>query len=88
MNINQLTASKIREVRNRIGYTAEAMASSLGISKSAYSQLENGRIEITLTRIEAIANIFQVPMSELIPNIQTNYNISNKKGTILLQIKQ
>lgn len=80
MNINQLTASKIKEVRNRTGYTAEAMANSLGISKTAYSQLENGHVEITLTRVEAIAEICAVPMQELIPNINSNYQVSNGSG--------
>ncbi len=80
MNINQITASKIKEVRSRIGYTAEAMANSLGISRTAYSQLENGHTEITLTRIEAIAEICAVPMSELIPNINSNYQVSNGSG--------
>lgn len=77
MKINQLTASKIKEVRNRVGYTAEAMANGLGISKTAYSQLENGHTEITLTRIEAIAGVCGVPMQELIPDISSNYQISN-----------
>lgn len=80
MNINQLAASKIKEVRNRVGYTAEAMANGLGISKTAYSQLENGHTEITLTRIEAIAGVCGVPMQELIPNTSSNYQISNGSG--------
>lgn len=67
MNINQLTAIKIKEIRSKTGLTADAVAKSLEISRGAYSQMENGKVEITLTRLEALAQIFNVSVAEIIP---------------------
>jgi len=80
MNLNELTASKIRGLRRNLGYTTEAMAKDLGISKTAYSQMENGRVEITLSRIEMIANICNIPISDIIPVADSNHQISNGSG--------
>ncbi len=73
MNINQLTASRIKDLRSKNGLTAEAVAQSLNISRSAYSQMENGHVEITLSRIELLAQIFNVPIEEIIPSSTTNH---------------
>lgn len=67
MNINQLTADKIKELRLKAGLTADFVAQSLHITRGAYSQMENGKTAITLTRLEALAVIFNVSVSELIP---------------------
>lgn len=80
MDLNALTASKIKELRHNLGYTVEAMAKDLGISKTAYSQMENGHVEITLARIEMIANICNIPVSDIIPVASTNHQVSNGNG--------
>jgi len=45
MNINQLTAIKIKELRIKTGLTAEAVAGILEISHGAYSQMEYKKLE-------------------------------------------
>lgn len=81
MNINQLTAARIKELRSKNGLTAEAVAQGLNITRGAYSQLENGHVEITLTRIELLAQIFNVPFAELIPVSVTNHQtFTDNKG--------
>ncbi|MCY1526534.1 helix-turn-helix protein [compost metagenome] len=80
MNINQLTASKIKELRNKNGLTADAVAQALHISRGSYSQLENGHVEITLNRVELLSQVFNVPLSEIIPSTTTyhqSYNNNN-----------
>jgi len=77
MNINQLAAQRIKELRAKKGLTAEAVANQLEISKAAYSQLENGHTELTLTRIEAISSILKVPIPEIIPSGATNNQTIN-----------
>lgn len=67
MNINKLTASRIKELRAEKGFTAEAVAKELNISKTSYSHLENGKVEITLNRIKSLAQVFNVSVSEIIP---------------------
>jgi transcriptional regulator with XRE-family HTH domain len=80
MNLNQLTASKIKDIRRNLGFTTEAMAKDLGISKTAYSQMENGKVEITLSRIEMIAGICNIPVTEIIPVTSPNQQVINGSG--------
>lgn len=77
MNLNQLTASRIKELRQQLGITSESVAKDLQISKSAYSQLENGHVEITLQRIEALTEIFQVSLSEIFPTVNNGSHTYN-----------
>ena len=51
MDLNALTATKIKALRNQKGYKAEVVAQELEMSKAAYSQLENGKIDITLAKL-------------------------------------
>lgn len=83
MNINELTASRIKDLRSKNGFTAEAVAQALDISRSAYSQLENGHVEITLSRIELLAKVFNVPIEEIISSSTTNHQTftGNNGGT-------
>lgn len=55
MDINTLTAVRVKETRLKQGLSAEAVAMELGLSKSSYSRLENGQTEITLVKIEALS---------------------------------
>ena len=42
MDINTLTAIKIKEIRNNMGLSSEFVAQKLGLAASSYSDLENG----------------------------------------------
>ncbi len=80
MNINELTALKIKEIRKGANISAEAVAANLAISKTAYSQLENGKVEITLSRLEAIAKIFNMPLYSLIHQSNGSQTIQITNG--------
>lgn len=89
MNTNQLTATRIKEERLRLNYTQQAVADHLGMNISNYSRLENGKYEITIAKLEAIAEFFKVPLINLLPNNLSksiftvgNNNIVNENGTI------
>lgn len=78
MNTNQLTAIKIKDERIRLNYTQQTVADHLGMDISNYSRLENGKVEITISKLEAIAEFFKVPLVSLLPiNIQGSVNINN-----------
>lgn len=66
MDFNQLTASKIKEMRLKKGYTIEALAQELGIAKGNYSRMENGKVDITLKRLEALSKILKEPIEGLL----------------------
>ncbi len=78
MTTNQQTAIRIREERLKQNITQQAIADHLGIDISSYSRLENGAVEITITRLEAIAEFFKVPIIVFIPNSNVaNITINN-----------
>ena len=78
MTTNQQTAIRIREERLRQNITQQAVAEYLGIDISSYSRLENGTVEITISRLEAIAEYFKVSVVTLLPpNLQATVNINN-----------
>mgnify|MGYP001549211007 CR=1 FL=1 len=57
------------------------MPSNLKISRTAYSQLENGKVEITFNRAEAIASIFEVPFTVFIPQADSSLVINHDQST-------
>lgn len=67
MNINQLVANRIKEIRNDKGITSQAMADDLGITIGSYSAIENGKVNITLERLHQIAHVFKMPLLAFLP---------------------
>lgn len=81
MNINTLTAHRIKEIRSQLGVTSQSVADELDITISSYSALENGKVSITIERLYQIAQIFNVPLSRIIPGMDTNQTINVSHGT-------
>ena len=81
MEINKKIAAKIKETRMQKGFSADYVASKLKISRTAYSQLENGRVEIPFNRAEAIASIFEVPFTVFIPKAGSSVVINHDQST-------
>src|SRR5690606_24748468 len=66
MDLIRHLPSRLRQIRQNKGLSQENMADALGISTTAYGDLERGKTEITLMRLDAIATIFQVPLENLL----------------------
>lgn len=66
MDINSLTASKIKELRLETGKSQVEIANEIGISPSAYERLENGKVDINLKSLELVAKYYNLNVSELI----------------------
>jgi XRE family transcriptional regulator, regulator of sulfur utilization len=62
MNLSE----RIRQLRLQKGLSQENMADMLGLSTSAYGDIERGRTEPPLSRLEAIAQLLEVPLSTLL----------------------
>lgn len=93
MKINYLTASNIRITRKQLGLSAEYVAYKLKLSKGAYSLIENGKTEITLSRLEAIAKILEVNPISLLPseglkNFTSYLNEINELASLLKTINE
>ena len=66
MDLIRHLPNRLRQIRQNKGLSQENMADALGISTTAYGDLERGKTEITLMRLGAIATIFQVPLENLL----------------------
>ncbi len=47
----------IRHLRQQRGYSQEAMADSLGLSTTAYGDIERGKTDLTISRLAQIADV-------------------------------
>jgi transcriptional regulator with XRE-family HTH domain len=68
---NKRTANKsigksIRILRHQHGWSQEDIASRLGISIPAFSKIETGVTDVNLSRLEQIANIYEVSVVQLL----------------------
>ncbi|MDB5018800.1 MAG: anaerobic benzoate catabolism transcriptional regulator [Mucilaginibacter sp.] len=83
---NKSVGQNIRTIRHQRGWSQEDVANRLGISIPAFSKIETGVTDINLSRLEQIANIYEVNVVMLLaldakdvePQI-SNINIAQKK---------
>ncbi|MGN6495168.1 MAG: helix-turn-helix domain-containing protein [Agriterribacter sp.] len=59
-------SENIRKLRTIKGIKAETVAHELGITKSAYSDIETGKSELTLKRLQRIADVLGVNYSVIL----------------------
>jgi transcriptional regulator with XRE-family HTH domain len=59
-------SQKIRVTRLTMDFKQEHMAEELDMSQSAYSRIERGQTDVTISQLRKIAKIFDVPLSALI----------------------
>ena len=60
---------RLRHLRDNTGYTQKAVADYLCISQAAYSRLEKGEIEISLTKLLALGELYRLPVSKMMEGI-------------------
>src|ERR1700759_2752713 len=63
---NKSVGKSIRILRHQHGWSQEDIASRLGISIPAFSKIETGVTDINLSRLEQIANIYEVNVIQLL----------------------
>lgn len=57
---------KIRQIRQNNGFSQENMADMLGISTSAYGDIERNKTDLTVNRAKEIAKILNISYLELL----------------------
>jgi transcriptional regulator with XRE-family HTH domain len=62
---NKSVGKNIRAIRHQRGWSQEDVASRLGISIPAFSKIETGVTDINLSRLEQIANVYEVNVINL-----------------------
>jgi transcriptional regulator with XRE-family HTH domain len=73
------TIHKIKNLRNKKKISQEEMAEKLGIEQNTYSRIENGMAKLKHEHAVLIANIFDVPITELIDDDLLKINIQDNK---------
>ncbi|MCS6824926.1 MAG: helix-turn-helix domain-containing protein [Cytophagaceae bacterium] len=73
MNIGE----KIKRIRELKNYTQEYMAEQLQISQSQYSRLESGESDLLYSRLEQIAKVLEMTISD-IDNFDENISFISK----------
>jgi transcriptional regulator with XRE-family HTH domain len=63
---NKSVGKNIRTFRHQHGWSQEDVASRLGISIPAFSKIETGVTDINLSRLEQIANIYEVDVVKIL----------------------
>ena len=63
---NKSVGKNIRTYRHQYGWSQEDVASRLGISIPAFSKIETGVTDINLSRLEQIANIYEIEVAQLL----------------------
>ncbi|MFC0517138.1 helix-turn-helix domain-containing protein [Mucilaginibacter angelicae] len=63
---NKSVGKNIRTLRHQHGWSQEDVANRLGISIPAFSKIETGVTDINLSRLEQIANIFDINVVNLL----------------------
>jgi len=77
MNITEICAKKIKNLRELNNYTQSYVADFLEISQNAYSLIEKGATKITLDRLEVLAQLYKLSPAELINEEVMVYNVGN-----------
>ena len=61
---------KLRKLRTAKGCSQEAMAAEIGIDRTYYAAVENGRRNVSLKNIKKIASGFKVSLTELFDEVR------------------
>jgi len=66
-------SDNIRSIRELKNYTQQYMALRLGITQAGYSKIENGANAIRLEKLEEIASVFEMSLSDIIDFERNDY---------------
>lgn len=68
-NIAKIIGERIRNYRNKLGYTQEELAEKSGLHNTYIGQIERGEKNATLESIEKIARALKLPLEVLTEKI-------------------
>lgn len=84
MSVNE----KIRLIREAKNLTQEQVAEKLGVSQSAYGDIERGDNDPKLSKLQKLADIFEIQLSELVDltekgTLNINFNKQGKNNVYI-----
>ena len=66
---NLLLGDTLRKLRNNKNHSQEFVADCLNISRTAYKEWENGKIDFSITKLERICVFYEVSMVDLLSKV-------------------
>lgn len=82
----------IRQLRHKLNVNQQEISKKLKISIPAYSKIETGFTDINITRLYQIADLFQVPITEILKDGQNqataNHSVEVAELKDQLRIKE
>ncbi|MES2064495.1 MAG: helix-turn-helix transcriptional regulator [Bacteroidota bacterium] len=64
MSIKVKVGQRIKELRNEIGISQEALANKAEIDRTYVTDVENGRRNISIENLEKLVNALQIPFKD------------------------
>lgn len=86
-DLKKIVGQRLQLLRMEKNLTQEQMGEQLNLSTSAYCKIEYGETDLTLTRLNKIANILNMSAAELFSKIDGNIYFTNS-GSINVGISQ
>lgn len=81
-DIKKIIGQRLQLLRMENHLTQEQMSERLNLSTSAYCKIEYGETDLTLTRLNKIAEIFQMPAIELFGKVNGQVSFNNCHGFV------
>lgn len=75
-SVNEFTGDKIRQYRKRMKWKQIDLANRIGVKGNTISSYENGKIEIPHSKLKALAEVFDIKTTDLLPVEGTTDTIS------------
>lgn len=79
-DLRKIIGHRLQMVRVEKALTQEQMGEKLHLSTSAYCKLEYGETDLTLTRLNQIAEALEIAPVELFCKVNGNVNYNNSNG--------
>lgn len=67
--VQKKVGNRIRELRQQTGLSQEKFALKIGMDRTYFASVENGKRNISIVNLEKIANGFGISLSELFRGI-------------------
>lgn len=61
-----MLSEKLRRLRQFFGYSQEYIAFTIGMTQPAYCKWESGQTQPSLTKLEELANLYQLSIGDLL----------------------
>jgi transcriptional regulator with XRE-family HTH domain len=87
-----MTGNKLRIFREFRNYSQEYIAEKLGITQNAYSRIETNQTKITTDRLQRLAELLEIPVTDLLsdaePEINCNVQAKAEPGNDFLNLSK